>query len=101
MCDSLTHKLVDVCSKNLYFFFKPEKFFKKEKILDTTKKNSLGMRTELPCDMIFFFDEYFLFFLYVQKNGCMCVFLLEAYQNSMYMCSLEVGGMMGESDGSM
>lgn len=82
VCVTLSHTNWLMCAlKICIFFFKPEKFFKKEKILDTTKKNSLGMRTELPCDMIFFFDEYFLFFLYVQKNGCMCVFLLEAYQN--------------------
>ena len=101
VCDSLTHKLVDVCSKNLCFFFKPEKFFKKEKILDTTKKIRSECAQNYRAIWFSFLMNTFYFFLYVQNNGCMCVFCLKHIKISMYMCSLEVGGMMGESDGSM
>ena len=58
----------------------------KKLILDT--KNTLGMRTELPCDMIFFFNTFY-YFMY--KKMVVCVFLLVAYQISMYMCKFGGG----------
>ena len=46
------------------------------------------MRTELPCDIIFFFNTFY-YFMY--KKMVVCVFLLVAYQISMYMCKFGGG----------